>query len=277
MSARRLLALATMLALASAAAWELRVDDTGGPGDLAERVEAAVDAWRSAGADVDSVERTVLVRYASGDLMGPDAVSLVVTGGPPGVDLEILLRADASELLDDALIVAVGVALGGTPGVGVLEGRLVPDEDRRPSEADVTALAPGRSLPGDVTGDGSIGFADLLALAEAWGSRGVNLAADLDGDGEVGDSDLEILRENYTFRPLAEEQAPETPPAEADAPPEAADPGEEGEDEAADPAEEGEDDAEAPVEEGEDGTEDPVEDEAESGGDRPSNDDAADE
>ena len=204
---RLVLLFGALTAFASAAAWELRVDDSGGPADLADRVDVALAAWRAAGAAIDEVERTVLVRYASADLLGPDALTLVVTGGPPGVDLEVLVRPDAGATLDDALVVALGIALGGRPGVGVLAPRLLPDEPRLPSADDVTALAPGRGLPGDVTGDGRVGFADLLALAEAWGRRGINVPADLDGDGVVGEGDLERLREHYQFSPLGDEAA----------------------------------------------------------------------
>ena len=212
--ARRIVMLAVVLSSASASAWELRIDDSGGPGDLAARVDTAVAAWSAVGIDVDAVERTVLVRYASADLLGPDALSLVVTGGPPGVDLEVLLRSDAGDRLDDALVVALGIALGGTPGVGILDPRLAPDEVRRPSDDDAAAVAPARRLPGDITGDGRVGFEDLLALAEAWGRRGVNLPADLDRDGVVDDADLELLREGYRFAALGDEvvdDAPEEP------------------------------------------------------------------
>jgi hypothetical protein len=218
-------AVVLLLAFACASvsqAWTLRVDDAGGPAGLAERVSAAERRWIDAGADLAAVERSVLVRYESAETMGPDALTLVVTGGPPGVDLEVWVRsdadADADARLDDALVVAIGIALGGTPGVGVLDPRL--DSDARvPSADDVAALAPGRSLPGDVTGDGSVGFADLVALAEAWGRRGVNLPADLDGDGTVDDADLEILRAHYAFAPLPSERAAATaaPPDRDDA------------------------------------------------------------
>ena len=198
-------AIATLLLLGSASAWEVRVDDEAGPADLGARVDAAVDAWRAAGADVDAVERTVLVRYGDAALLGPDAISLVITAGPPGVDFELVVRADAGEQLDDALVIAIGIALGGTPGVGVLDPRLEADEPRRPGPDDAAALAPGVGLPGDVTGDGNVGFDDLLELASAWGRQGINLAADLDGDGVVGDGDLDVLREHYRFAPIGSE------------------------------------------------------------------------
>jgi hypothetical protein len=197
--------LVVLFALGWGSALEVRVDDSGGPADLADRVDAAVAAWRAAGAPVDDVTRTVLVRYASPDLLGPDAISLVLTGGPPGVDLEVLLRADAGARLDDALVVAVGIALGGSPGVGVLDGRLTPGIGRTPAADDVVGLAARSGTPGDITGDGRAGFDDLLALARSWGQRGVNLPADLDGDGTVGADDLALLREHYAFDSLVGE------------------------------------------------------------------------
>ena len=213
-------AITALLLIGSASAWEVRVEDEAGPADLGARVDAAVDAWRAAGADVDGVDRTVLVRYGDSELLGPDALSLVVTGGPPGVDFEVVVRADANEQLDDALVVAIGIALGGTPGVGVLDPRLAAGEPRLPSPDDAAALAPGVGLPGDVTGDGSVGFDDLLELAASWGRQGINLPADLDGDGSVGDGDLDILRDHYRFAPVggdAERMDPEAGGADSGA------------------------------------------------------------
>ncbi len=208
-----------LLLLGWVSALEIRVDDEGGPADLADRVDAAVDAWRTAGADVEAVDRTVLVRYGDAALLGPDALSLVITGGPPGVDLEVVVQADAGDELDDALVVAIGIALGGTPGLGVLDPRLAPGEERRPGSDDAAALAPGVGLPGDITGDGEVGFDDLLELAAAWGRQGINLPADLDGDGVIGDGDLDVLREHYQFAPIGTDEdrpAAEPPGEDAD-------------------------------------------------------------
>lgn len=190
----------SVLLFASAAAWELRVDASGGPADLNERVERAVSAWRDAGVDVDGVERSVVVRYGDPRLLGPDAITLVVTGGGAGVDLEVLVRAEA-ERLDDGLLIALGVALGGAPGSGVLAPGLSGDEPRRVTPSDVRTLF-GDRVEGDLTRDGQVGFADLLELAAQWGRSGVNLPADLDGDGSVGAGDLERLRALYTLRDL---------------------------------------------------------------------------
>ena len=212
----RALAASCLLVLSAVAhAWTLRVDDAGGPADLGDAVAAAEQRWLDAGADVAAVERTVLVRYETEERLGPDAIALVVTGGAPGVDLEVWVRADgvAAAERDDALTIALGIALGGTPGSGVLDPRLVA-EPRVPDADDVAALATGRGVPGDVTGDGRVGFDDLVALVESWGRRGVNLAADLDGDGVVDENDLEVLREHYRFAPLPSERTP--PPSDED-------------------------------------------------------------
>lgn len=192
------LVLATMLAWAGA--WELRVDASGGPADLEERVRSALAAWTDAGVALDAVDRTVVVRYADEALMGPDALTLVVTGGGPGVDLEVLVRP-GGERLDEALLVALGIALGGTPGAGALAARLEPGVERRVVAADAAALRRD-GVPGDIVGDGRVGFADLLELASQWGRSGVNLPADLDGDGTVGIEDVERLRPSYAFRDL---------------------------------------------------------------------------
>lgn len=204
---RALAASCLFVCSALAHAWTLRVDDAGGPADLAEAVAAAEQRWLEAGADVAAVDRTVLVRYEA-ELLGPDAVALVVTGGAPGVDLEIWVRAagiTAAER-DDALTITLGIALGGVPGSGLLDPRLA-TEPRVPLATDSAALASVGGVLGDVTGDGSVGFDDLVALAESWGRRGVNLAADLDGDGVVDENDLEVLREQYRFAPLPSERA----------------------------------------------------------------------
>jgi hypothetical protein len=49
------------------------------------------------------------------------------------------------------------------------------------------------SCPGDVSGDGAIGPADVAEVIAGWGPAGSNAPADLDGDGVVGASDLAIV------------------------------------------------------------------------------------
>jgi thermitase len=57
-------------------------------------------------------------------------------------------------------------------------------------------VAAAIGAPGDVDGDGTVGFADLLALLAAWGTAAPN--ADLDRDGAVGFLDLLLLLAAWT-------------------------------------------------------------------------------
>lgn len=50
---------------------------------------------------------------------------------------------------------------------------------------------------GDLSGDGSVGFADLSSLLAAWGLCDGDCPADLDGGGSVGFADLTILLERW--------------------------------------------------------------------------------
>lgn len=81
----------------------------------------------------------------------------------------------------------------------------VPAGVAAPTPVDVEALRQLRVFaPEDINRDGVVDFYDLAELAQAYGSRGVNLAADLNGDGVVDDADLEALRRAYRFSPPAE-------------------------------------------------------------------------
>jgi hypothetical protein len=56
-------------------------------------------------------------------------------------------------------------------------------------------------IPGDLDGDGVVGFFDLVWVLSAWGAcpaPPAECAADIDGDGIVGFSDLIILLANWT-------------------------------------------------------------------------------
>ena len=187
------------LAFASwAAAWDLRVDASGGPLVLIDHVEAVVADWSAAGADVEGTDRTVVVRYADPDLLGPDAIVLVVVRPDTG-SFDVLVHPDLGGVRA-ALVPAFGVVLGGVPGVGAFDPHVDAAAPRVPTVADVTALRAARpEVPGDLDGDGRVDFEDLLRLAAAYGRQGINLPEDLDGDGVVGDADLELLRERYTF------------------------------------------------------------------------------
>jgi hypothetical protein len=209
----RLLASGLLASASWAAALDLRVDATGGPLVLVDQVEAALADWRAAGADPDAVARVVVVRYGDPLLLGPDVRALVVVR-PEGEGFEVLVHPEADGVRA-ALVPALGVVLGGTLGVGALDPRIVPDAPAVPNAIDVGALVAARSdLPGDLDGDGLVGFPDLLRLAAAYGREGVNLAEDLDGDGVVGDGDLDVLRERYTFADAPDDAAaPEVDPA----------------------------------------------------------------
>jgi hypothetical protein len=52
-------------------------------------------------------------------------------------------------------------------------------------------------LLGDVNGDGKVGFADLLALAQHYGHAGTLAQGDVNADGMINFSDLLVLAQNY--------------------------------------------------------------------------------
>ena len=52
-------------------------------------------------------------------------------------------------------------------------------------------------LPGDIDGDGEVGFSDFLLFAREFGMRDVLLRSDLNGDGAVDFPDFLILVENF--------------------------------------------------------------------------------
>lgn len=201
-----------VLALASwAAAWDLRVDPSGGPLVLVDQVEAAVADWTAAGADVDGTDRTVVVRYGDPDRLGPDAIVLVVVR-PDAGSFDVLVHPERDGVRA-ALVPALGVVLGGVPGAGALDPRIDAAAPRVPNADDVAALRAGRpEVPGDLDGDGRVGFEDLLRVAAAYGRQGINLPEDLDGDGVVDDADLDLLRERYAFGDGAPSEEPTAPP-----------------------------------------------------------------
>jgi hypothetical protein len=193
---------------ASASAIELSVDPAGGPLTLEDDVAAALADWRAAGVDADEVEATVVVRYGDPARFGPDVqVWVLLRGGaePEDRSFEILV-APAATAVRAALIPAFGVALGGSLGAGAFDPILDPTGPRLPTEAEGDALEARRTaIVGDLTGDGLVGFEDLLLMAASYGRRAVNLAADLNADGVVDAADLDLLRERYTFEPPAAE------------------------------------------------------------------------
>jgi hypothetical protein len=63
---------------------------------------------------------------------------------------------------------------------------------------DIGAYELGSALPGDLNHDGSVGFADLLSLAQHYGAANAAWEqGDLNGDGSVGFDDLLILAQDY--------------------------------------------------------------------------------
>ena len=185
-------------------ALDVTVDAAGGPLTLEDEVAAALSDWRAAGVDVDAVAARVSVRYGPAERFGPDVQAWVVVRDAPAGDdrsYEILIAPGATAVRA-ALIPALGVALGGSLGTGALDPVLDPAGPRRPDASDGAALEARRdALPGDLNGDGKVGFADLVLFAEAFGRTGVNLAADLNGDGVVDEADLALLRAAYAFEP----------------------------------------------------------------------------
>lgn len=70
-----------------------------------------------------------------------------------------------------------------------------------PTDLDAVAVALNSPLIGDIDGDGTVGFSDLVAVLAAWGPcPPPSLCAhDLDCDGSIGFSDLLIVLANWTF------------------------------------------------------------------------------
>ncbi|MFA5550212.1 MAG: dockerin type I domain-containing protein [Trueperaceae bacterium] len=196
-----------------------RVDESGGPLLLSSAVAQAAAAWVAAApgtvafVDVDAQQGTPaeaaasaphLIRYGDPGLFGPDALSFTLVR-PGNAATEILVSPTARETLHAVLLHSLGL-LAGLPegGAGVMAGTVTAVLSE-PTAADVEALTALRDFrPEDVNRDGVVDFYDLVALAEAFGTRGVNLAADLDGDGTVSEADLELLRQAYQFLPPSE-------------------------------------------------------------------------
>jgi len=204
--------LLTAAACGVGSAWALSiaVDAAAAPAgvDLAAEVEAAVGDWRAAGIDFDAFSGRLLVGYGPAARFSSEVRAWVlIRGNPRDPDriIEIQL-APGTTALRAALIPAIGVALGGPLGAGALNPLIEALLPRRPSEADVAAIARARlAEEGDLNGDGRVDFEDLLLLAAAWGSQGVNLPADLDGNGVVDNGDLDLMRLRYTFAEAAPE------------------------------------------------------------------------
>lgn len=197
-----------------------QVDESGGPLLLSTAVERAADAWENAAPEAvqflgpgdlaetepeaDSSTAPHQIGYGDPSLFGRDALSFTLVRSGSAAT-EVLVSPTAGSLLDAVLLHDLGVLIGlPEGGQGVMASTVMPGATA-PAPADVEAL---RALqvfrPEDINRDGVIDFYDLAALAEAFGTRGVNLAADLNGDGVVDQADLETLRRAYQFLPPAE-------------------------------------------------------------------------
>ena len=163
---------------------------------------------RSVGCPATGSAATHLIAYGDPNLFGPDALSFTLVSAGTAAT-EVLVSPSAGELLHPVLLHELGV-LAGLPegGAGVMASAVTAGATA-PAPVDVEAL---RALqvfrPEDINRDGVVDFYDLAALAEAFGSRGVNLAADVNGDGVVDDRDLAAVQRAYQFLPPAE-SAPE--------------------------------------------------------------------
>lgn len=194
------------------------VDESGGPLLLSSAVASAAQAWSAAApeavtfqaadgqtAEADGATSSVhRIAYGDVGLFGPDALSFTLLH-PGSSATEVLVSPTAGDMLTPVLLHELGV-LAGLPegGEGVMASA-VPAGVAAPTPVDVEALRQLRVFaPEDINRDGVVDFYDLAELAQAYGSRGVNLAADLNGDGVVDDADLEALRRAYRFSPPAE-------------------------------------------------------------------------
>ena len=68
-----------------------------------------------------------------------------------------------------------------------------------PVDMDTVVIALGPAALGDITGDGAVGFADLLQLLNTWGPCPPPdlCATDLNCDGVIGFADLLLLLANW--------------------------------------------------------------------------------
>ncbi len=124
----------------------------------------AIYAWAEAGID----------RPAAQDWTGPDGYSwLLYNPVEQGVDFDDLAGNAFFERLDNVA--------GAFPGVWMIRATGVP--------------ANGEECPADLTGDGTVGGADLGSLLAEWGDCADpdDCPADLTGDGTVGGADLGSL------------------------------------------------------------------------------------
>jgi len=119
--------------------------------------------------------------FVPGSLPGPVTFQWTQQSGPAGVQFAAPSAEDTQAVF---------------PTVGVYVLRLTADDGQHRAWSEVTVTV--TALMGDANGDGAVGIADLVALAENYGLLGQAWAqGDFNGDGLVGIADLSALADNY--------------------------------------------------------------------------------
>ena len=130
------------------------------------------------------------LRNRHGNIVGVANVGLAPLGdyGGPTQTLALLAGSPALDHGSNALATTAGLTTDQRGLARVFNGTV----DIGAYEAQPPAVA------GDVNHDGTTGFADLLLLAQHYGSaQPVFEGGDLNGDGSVGFADLLLLAQNY--------------------------------------------------------------------------------
>lgn len=188
------------------------VNESGGPLLLSDSVQRAAQVWSEAAQgslefmdvsdDSESAAGAHTVLYGSAQLFGPDALSFTLVH--EGETTQVLVSPRSTDLLVAVLVHELGVLIGlPEEGSGVMAHGVTADQ--RPAASDLLLLEQLRTFrPEDLNRDGTVDFYDLAVLAQAFGSRGVNLAADLNNDGVVNEADVALLEAAYQFLPPSE-------------------------------------------------------------------------
>lgn len=186
---------------------------------IAEAVQRAVAAWNDVGVPlVATPAEEGDLRFGRGEAgwFGRDVLTLSRRApGSRGVD--VLLAPGPTSLRADVLgyeiarqlLMPRGTSAGWQAGLMPATG---PDE-RTATEVAALVGAIARR-PGDVDGDGFVGFLDLVEVGETFGTTGTSLAADVDRSGTVDADDVAFVLENYTF----EEPSRDPPPGRTSVP-----------------------------------------------------------
>ncbi len=151
---------------------------------------------------------TVLVNEPAERCHSGFALELISLIGAPGQPVLFNVTAYGEQDLGAGAISIPGLT-GQTVFLGVLRddgqrlGRLDLWDESGFAEglASLAAYRPPPSCAGDLDGNATVDFVDLLSLLKAWGGAGG--AADLDGDGTVGAGDLLLLLSVFGDCPAA--------------------------------------------------------------------------